>query len=319
MKSIVGLAGVVALLQAVSAAAQPFPTKPIQVIVAFPPGGRIDLVARQVAQKMTENLGQPLVIVNKPGGNTNIAAEFVARAPADGYTVFHCIDSTLTINPALYEKLPFDPIRDFAPISRLVLGSSLLVANARLPIRTARELFEHAKSNPGKINYGATSPSTQLTVEQFKSATGVNIVHIPYKGTAQLVQALVAGEIDFVVDGVEAYVSHIKAGKLRPLATFGSARDILLPDVPTAREAGFPEVEKTSWWGWFAPAGTPRPVVTRLNASMNWALTQPDLKEKLTAFGTLPSPSTPEELAADLKSDVAKWPPMIKAAGIRVE
>jgi tripartite-type tricarboxylate transporter receptor subunit TctC len=302
-----------------TAAAQSWPSKPLRVIVAFPPGGSVDLLARYMGQKMVENLGQPVLVENRPGGNTNIAAEFVARSPADGYTILHTLDSTLTINQALYEKIPFDPVKDFAPVSRIVIGNTLIASSASLPVRSVRELFEYAKANPGKLNYGATAASTQILAEQFKALTGANIVYVPYKGTAQLVPALLNGEIHFIIDGVTLYVPYIKEGKMRALATFAPVKDLLLPDAPTIREAGFPQLERRTWWGWFAAAGTPSPIVSRLNASIVWAMGQPDLREKVMGLGLFPNTSTPEELAADVKADIARWTPIIKAAGLKAD
>lgn len=297
--------------------AQNFPVKPVRVIVAFPPGGSVDLLARYIAPKMAENLGQSFVVENRPGGNSNIAAEHVARATPDGYTIFHTLDSTLTLNGALYSNVPFDPIKDFAPLSRLVTGNSLLVVNPGVPARNLRELIEHAKANPGKLNYGATAASTQISAEQMKALFGIKIVHIPYKGTAQLVPALATGEIHIVIDGVTNYVPLIKEGKLRAIATFAPGRDLLLPNVPGVRESGFPELERPTWWAWFATGGTPRPVVTRLNQALVWSLSQPDLREKILGIGLQPSSSTPDELAQILAADVAKWGALIKTYGIK--
>ncbi len=317
MKRILLLAALACASMAVQA--QQYPSKAIRVIVAFPPGGSVDLLARYMAQKMVENLGQPLVVENRPGGNTNIAAEHVARSAPDGYTILHTLDSTLTLNQALYEKVPFDPVRDFAPVSRIVIGNTLIAAGSKVPARTVKELFDYAKANPGKLNYGATAASTQILAEQFKALLGVNIVYVPYKGTAQLIPALLNGEIDFIIDGVTLYVPYIKEGKMRGLATFAPFHDLLLPNVQTIREAGFPQLERRTWWGWFSTGGTPQPVVARLNSAIVWAMAQPDLKEKVMGLGLFPDTSTPEQLAADLRNDIAKWTPIIKAAGLKAD
>jgi tripartite-type tricarboxylate transporter receptor subunit TctC len=307
-----------ATLVATSAAAQQFPTKPIRFIVAYPPGGSVDLHARHIGAKMSENLGQPVVIENRPGGNTHIGAEVVARAAPDGYTLFHTLDSTMTLNQALYSKLPFDPVKDFAPVARLASGNSIIVVHPSVPAKTMRELIDYAKANPGKLNFGATSANTQLTGEQIRMM-GANIVYVPYKGTQQLVQAVVSGEIQIVIDGLTNYVPFVKEGKLRGLATLAPGKDILLPEVPTIRDAGYPDLERLGWWALFAPAATPRPVVNRLYDAAMWALKQPDVLEKQAALGLVPRPGSPEELGAQVKADIAKWTPLVRAAGIKLD
>jgi tripartite-type tricarboxylate transporter receptor subunit TctC len=307
-----------ATLVATSAAAQQFPTRPIRFIVAYPPGGSVDLHARHIGAKMSENLGQPVVIENRPGGNTHIAAEVVAKAAPDGYTLFHTLDSTMTLNQALYSKLPFDPVKDFAPVARLASGNSIIVVNPAVPAKTMRELIDYAKANPGKLNFGATSANTQLTGEQIRML-GANIVYVPYKGTQQLVQAVVSGEIQIVIDGLTNYVPFVKEGKLRGLATLAPGKDILLPGVQTIREAGYPDLERLGWWALFAPAATPRPVVTRLYDAAMWALKQPDFLEKQAALGLVPRPGSPEELGAQVKADIARWTPLVRAAGIKLD
>ena len=298
--------------------AQQFPTRPIRFIVAYPPGGSVDLHARHIGAKMGENLGQPIVVENRPGGNTHIGAEVVAKAPPDGYTLFHTLDSTMTLNQALYAKLPFDPVKDFAPVARLASGNSIIVVHPSVPVKSVKELVDYAKANPGKLNFGATSANTQLTGEQLKMA-GANLVYVPYKGTQQLVQAVVSGEIQIVIDGLTNYVPFVKDGKLRGLATLAPGKDILLPDVPTIRDAGFPDLERLGWWALFAPAGTPQPVVMRLNSAALWALKQPDFLEKQALLGLVPRPSTPDELGAQVKADIAKWTPLVKQAGIKLD
>jgi tripartite-type tricarboxylate transporter receptor subunit TctC len=297
---------------------QAFPTKPIRFIVAYPPGGSVDVHARHIGQKMAENLGQPVVVEDRPGGNTHIAAEVVAHSAPDGYTLFHTLDSTMTLNQALFSKIPFDPVKDFAPVARLASGNSIVVVNPKVPVKSIKELIDYARANPGKINFGATSANTQLTGEQMRML-GADMVYVPYKGTAQLLQAVVTGEIQVVIDGLTNYVPFVKEGKLRGLATLAPGRDILLPELPNVREAGYPDMERLGWWGLFAPAGTPQPVIARLNAAALWALKQPDFLEKQAALGLVARPSTPEELGALVKSDIAKWTPLVKAAGIKLD
>jgi tripartite-type tricarboxylate transporter receptor subunit TctC len=307
-----------AALLAAPALAQQFPARPIRFIVAYPPGGSVDLHARHIGAKMAENLGQPVVIENRPGGNTHIGAEVVARAAPDGHTLFHTLDSTMTLNQALYSKLPFDPVKDFAPVARLASGNSVIVVHPSVPARSVRELVDYAGANPGKLNFGATSANTQLTGEQLKMA-GASMVYVPYKGTQQLLQAVVAGEIQVVIDGLTNYVPFVKDGKLRALATLAPGKDILLPDAPTIRDAGYPDLERLGWWALFAPAATPQPVIARLNAAALWALRQPDFLEKQASLGLVPRPSSPEELGAQVKADIARWTPLVKAAGIKLD
>ncbi len=306
------------LLAAVPAAAQQFPTKPIRFIVAFPPGGSVDLHARYVGAKMAENLGQPVVIENRPGGNTHVGAEVVVHAAPDGYTLFHTLDSTITLNQALYAKIPFDPVKDFTPVARLASGNSIIVVNPAVPVRNIRELIDYAKANPGKLNFGATAATTQLTGEQLKTL-GAVMVHVPYKGTAQMVPAVTSGEIHLVIDGHTNYVPFVKDGKLRALGLVSPGRDALLPDVPTVREQGYAELERLGWWALFGPANMSPVVVARLNNAAMWTLKQPDFLEKQAALGLTPRPGTPEELGAQVKADIARWTPIIKAAGIKLD
>lgn len=311
------LAGTFALSMA-PVLAQQFPTKTIRFIVAFPPGGSVDLHARYVAAKMSENLGQPVIIENRPGGNTHVGAEVVVRSNPDGYTLFHTLDSTITLNQALYAKIPFDPIKDFTPVARLASGNSIIVVHPSVPVKNMRELVEYAKVNPNKLNFGATAATTQLTGEQLR-ALGAPMTHVPYKGTAQLVPAVTSGEIHLVIDGHTNYVPFVKEGKLRAIGLVSPGKDALLPDVPNVREQGFPELERLGWWALFGPANLPAPVLSRLSNAALWTLKQPDFLEKQAALGLTPRPGTPEELAAQVKADIARWTPIIKAAGIKLD
>ncbi len=313
------LAGALAGLALAPAFAQQYPTRPIRVVVSFPPGGGVDFLARTVAAKVAENLGQPVIVDNRVGGNTIVAAESVAHAPPDGYTILHALDFTMTQNPALYVKLPYDPVKDFAPVGQLSAGMAVLVTNAKQPFRTLKELVAHARANPGKLNFGASAVTTRLIGEQLRSEGGVDMVFVPYKGTVPMVQAILANEVDFVVDGTPIYVPHVKEGKMRALAVSGSSRYYALPDVPTVAEAGFPALTSGNWIGWFAPAGTPRPIIGRLNAEVIKALSDAGVKEKITNFGFSAKTGSPEELGAMLIEDLAHWAPIIKASGIKPE
>ncbi len=297
---------------------QAYPSRPIRLIISFPPGGGIDVTARSLAQKLSEQMGQPVVVDNRAGGNTVISADVAAHSAPDGYTLFMPLEFTMTQNPALYDKLPYDPVRDFVPVSRVSRTNLLFVTHARAPFHNLNELVGYARTNPGKLNFAASAVLTRLMGEQLKSAAGIDMVFVPYKGTAPMVQALLAGEIDLVIDGTSAYVPHIKSGKLRGLAT-GGPRHAQIPDVPTAGEQGYPQVESSGWLAVFAPAGTPQPIVTRLNAEIVKALASDDMKSKMDAIGVTLVSSTPEQLAVLLKEDIARWTPIIKAAGIKAD
>ncbi len=297
---------------------QAYPSRPIRLIISFPPGGGIDVTARSLAQKLSEQMGQPVVVDNRAGGNTVISADVVAHSAPDGYTLFMPLEFTMTQNPALYDKLPYDPVRDFVPVSRVSRTNLLFVTHARAPFHNLNELVGYARTNPGKLNFAASAVLTRLMGEQLKRAAGIDMVFVPYKGTAPMVQALLAGEIDLVIDGTSAYVPHIKSGKLRGLAT-GGPRHAQIPDVPTAGEQGYPQVESSGWLAVFAPAGTPQPIVTRLNAEIVKALSSEDMRSKMDAIGVSLVSSTPEQLAALLKDDIARWTPIIKAAGIKAD
>ena len=299
--------------------AQQYPSRPIRLIISFPAGGGVDTAARILAQKMGESMGQQVVVDNRPGGNTVISAEAAARTAPDGYTIFMPLDFTMTMNTSLFTKLPYDPLRYFSPITQVVSGNMIIVANPKVPGRNFQEVIAYARANPGKLNYGASAMLTRLIGEQIKYATRTEMVYVPYKGTAPMVQAVLGGEIELVVDGLPIYVQHVKEGKLRALATTGPKRDALLPETPTVRELGFPELEVRSWLSLFAPAGTPRSVVAKLNAEAAKALADPGARERLAAMGFEPIPGSPEQLTAAVKADTAKWAPMIKAAGISLD
>jgi tripartite-type tricarboxylate transporter receptor subunit TctC len=299
------------------ALSQQFPSKPLRIVISFPPGGSVDFLARAVGEKMAEGLGQPVLVENRPGANSIIAAETVARAPADGYSLFMPLDTTLTQNPSLLAKLPYDPVRDFAPISQITAGYMILVTHPNSGFRTLAELVAYAKANPGKLNIAVTGVNNQLVAYQLRTITGVDIVNVPYKGTVPMLQALLAGDVHLVADGASAYMPNVKQGKLVVMASTAPTR--YLPDVATVRELGYPLLESTSWIGLFAPGGTPQPIVSRLNALVVKALASPDLRDRLIASGLVPVSSTPEQLGAMLREDIAKWAPIIKAAGLKLE
>ncbi|MFM9968593.1 MAG: Bug family tripartite tricarboxylate transporter substrate binding protein [Burkholderiales bacterium] len=320
------LAAMAALMVSVCAApvlaqsaAPPYPSKPIRLVISYPAGGGIDLTARAIAQKLGESLSQTVIVDNRVGGNTIVSAEFAARAAPDGYTLFMPLDSTMTQYQALYEKLPYDPVRDFVPITRVSRTNSLLVTHPKAPFRTLEEFVAYGRANPGKLNFAASATTTRLVGEILKSTANIDMVFVPYKGSAPMIPALMSAEIDLVIDGMSAYVPAIKQGKLRPVALAGPVRNPHLPDTPTTREAGYPQIEASGWLGVFAPAGTPAPIISRLNTELVNALKGADLGAKLEGMGITVVSSTPEELAALLRADIAKWSPVIKARGIKAD
>jgi tripartite-type tricarboxylate transporter receptor subunit TctC len=300
--------------------AQQYPSKPVRLIVSFTPGASIDLSARALGQRVGESLRQAFVVENRAGGNTIVSAELAAKAPPDGYTLFMALDTTMTLVPALYEKIGYDPLRDFAPIGQVSLGSYVLIAPARAPYRTVAELVAHAKANPARMNFGASTAFTQLLTVMLRSAAGIDVTYVPYKGGPPMMQALMAGELDLTVDGIPLYVALAKAGKVVPLAVTGTTRAVQFPNTPTMRESGYPQLEAHSWTGWFAPAGTPDPIVRRLNAELNRALNDPAFAQRNLDAGQNPLvSSTPEELGDMVKQGLAKWGPLVKSSGIKLD
>jgi tripartite-type tricarboxylate transporter receptor subunit TctC len=297
--------------------AQSYPAKPVRVIVPFAAGGGTDVLGRLVAAGAREPLGQTLVVENRAGAGTIIGTEAAAKSAPDGYTVLITLDQSMTMNPALYDKLPYDPERDFAPVSLLAVSSRLYVATLTAPGRNLRELVGYARVNPGKLNYGSGAISGQVVGEQLMLASGAKMVFVSYNGGAPALQALLAGDIQFVIADVTTFAPGVRDGRLRGLAVSGPKRVPQLPGVPTLREAGFPELEGQAWWAMFVPAGTPRAVVERLNAAVVKAVASPETRQKIEALGTEPASSSPEQLAAMLKKDMATWGGIIRKAGIK--
>ena len=301
------------------ACAQPgYPSRTIRLIVSFPPGGVSDTVGRQLAQKLQEQMGQPVIVDNRPGGNFIVAATAAAGAPADGHTIFMAVDSTMTLNPLQFEKLPYDPFRDFAPISLIAAQALFIVASSKAPGRSLSELVAYAKANPGKLTFGASALAAQLIAEQIKLKNGVDMLHVPFKGPPPMLQALLNGEVDFAVTTFVPYASHAREGRLRGLAVTGTRRDAPAPDVPTLTELGYPELTYRFWLGMFAPAGTPGPVLDRLNAEINKALGEPDLAQRLVAAGLEPTPSSAAQLRQVMRDDLEKWTRVVRAANIKL-
>ena len=307
---------------AASALAQQYPAKPIRIIVPYPAGGGIDIMSRQIAQHLALRFNGSVVVENKPGAGTLVAAETVARAAPDGHTLMVTTDATLTINPHLYAKLPYDPVKDFVPVTQLVFLNQLLLANANLPANNLKELLAFAKANPGKLNYASYGVGSQphLAMEILKSQAGVDIVHVPYKGIPQAVPAAIAGEVQLTFSGAASSQAHIKAGRLKALAIGGAKRLSIMPEVPTFAESGYPEVPANAWFGLFAPAGTAREVVSTLHAEVTKMLREPDyLQKEIVAKGYELVAGTPQEFATFLSADSIRNARAVKISGARAD
>jgi tripartite-type tricarboxylate transporter receptor subunit TctC len=315
------LVAAVALLAAGGAPAQQYPSKPVRVIVPFPPGGGADAIARMFGERMAEGLQQQVLVENRPGGNAVIGAEAVARAPADGYTLLFAIDAIMTLNPHMSAKLPYDPEQDFAPVSLSSRYAMLITANpaSRRQLSSFGSLVAYARANPGKLNYGAGSVVAQLASELIKSVTGTDMVYVPFKGSAPAVLALISGDIDWLMSDFNAVLGQVRGGKLKAVATTGGQRSSVLPDTPTIREAGFDRLEITGWNAFFAPAGTPPPVIERLNREINAVVAQPKFVQRFREItASEPAGSTPAELTELRRADLAKWGALIKANNITI-
>jgi len=311
----------VSLAPLVTQAQPAFPTKPITIIVPFSAGGTTDILARVVGLYMGTDLGQPVVVDNRAGAGGNIGGQAAARATADGYTLFMGTVGTHAINQSLYKKMPFDPIKDFAPLSRVAMVPNLLVANPSQPYKNVKEMIAYAKANPGKINFGSSGngSSIHLSGELFKQMAGVDMQHVPYRGSAPAVSDLLGGQISVMFDNMPSAIPHVKGGKLRALAVTTAKRSPALPDVPTIAEAGVPGYEATSWFGLLAPAGTPAPIVAKLNASILKALADPEVKKKLAEQGAEPFGEKPEQFAAFIQAETAKWGKVVKDSGASLD
>lgn len=301
--------------------AQTYPLKTIRFIVPFTPGGSNDVVARVVGQKLSEAWKQPVVVENKPGAGGNIGAEAAARAAPDGYTFLIAANNILAINPSLYDKVLFDPLEDFAPVTLFGTLPILLVVNPSVPAKSVQELIAFGKSSPDGLTYasGGSGTPQHLSAELFKSITGVTTVHIPYKGNAPAVTDVMGGQVQMLFSPVNSVVPHVKTGKLRALGVAGTARLPYLPDVPTIAEAGVPGFQSDIWLALVAPAGTPKDIVDKMGREVTAILAQPDVKEKLAAQGIEPAASSPEELTRLIKDDLVRWAKVIKESGARAQ
>ena len=314
------LALVLSLVGATSALAQTYPTRPVRLVVGFTPGGGVDINARLLAPKLSEYLGQQVIVENRPGAGTNIANEFVARSAPDGYTLL-INTAALAINMSLYRNLPFDALRDFAPISVFSESPNVLVVNAKLPAQNLNELLAMARNAPGKLNYSSAGVGTtqHLAAELLKLRTGTHIVHVPYKGTAPSLTGLIAGEVDLSFANVPSIQAHLKTGRLRALATAAPQRDPQLPDVPTMKEAGVEGVEVVVWYGVLAPAGTPGEIVGTLAGAIARAARDNEVRKRMLEQGAAPVGNTPEEFAKLLRTEVTRWAEVVRVSGARAE
>ncbi len=309
------LAALALAFSASVALAQAYPAKPIRLVVGFTPGGGVDINARLLGPKITEHLGQQVVIDNRPGAGTNIANEHVAKSPPDGYTLL-INTAALAINLSLYKKVAYDA-RDFAPISLFSMSPNILVVHPSVPAKNAKELVALAKSRPGQLNFSSAGSGTtqHLSGELFNLRTGIKTVHVPYKGSAPSLTALISGEVEMTFANIPAISAHVKSGRLRPLANLGPKRSEQLPAVPTLVEAGVKGVEVVVWYGVFAPAGTPRDAVNKLAEAIGRAARSPDIRQKLQDLGAEAVGNTPEEFTKLFREEVARWAEVVKVSG----
>jgi tripartite-type tricarboxylate transporter receptor subunit TctC len=301
--------------------AQGYPAKPIRFVVGFTAGGASDITARIVGQKLTEHFGQPVIIDNRAGASGTIAGSLVAKAPPDGYTLLAGATSILAINPGLYAKLDYDPLRDFAPVSQTVSMPQLLVVHPSVKAMTLKELLALARSKPGELNYSSsgTGSSSHLAMELLKYMTGINVVHVPFKGSGQAMPSLLAGQVQLVFDPIPTSLPHVKSGRLRAIAISTAARSPAIPDLPTVAEAGVPGYESSLWYGVLLPARTPPAIVARLNETVNAILREADVGERFAALGAEPLGSSSAEFGKYIGAEVIKWGKVIKAVGIRAD
>ena len=298
-----------------------YPSKPIRIVVPFTPGGSTDILARAIGQELTKAWGQSVIVDNVPGAGGAIGADKVAKAPADGYTLLMGHIGTLAVNPSLYPKLPYNPVKDFAPVAWVARVPNVLVVHPAVPAKNLKELVALAKAKPGQLNYGSggNGSAANLATEYFKLQTGTSLLHIPYRGTAPAVTDLMGGQIQVLFTGAPAVMSQLKNGQLRALAVSSPQRLDALPEVPTVAESGYKGFEADQWYGVVAPAGTPREIVAKLNDQINQALNAPALKSRLTAEGAVATPNTPEVFGKLIETEIGRWKPVIGSGRVRAD
>ncbi|HUJ00201.1 MAG TPA: tripartite tricarboxylate transporter substrate binding protein [Usitatibacter sp.] len=316
-----GLAAALVLAVASTAHAQPYPSKPIHFVVPYPAGGPLDTVARLLGQKVSESVKQTVIVENKPGAGGNIGADFVAKSAPDGYTILMGAVATHAINPTLYSHIPYDPVKDFAPVTEVAWTPNVLVVNPSLPVTSVKEFIAYAKAHPNQLNFGSgsTGSAGHLAGELFKSMAGVQMVHVPYKGAAPAMQDLIGGQIQLMFDNLASSLGQIRAGRVRALAVTTLKRSSLAPDLPTIAESGLPGFDISTWFGVFAPGGTPQPIVRKLHDEFVQALRAPDVQAKFRTLGAEPVGNTPEEFAAYIRSESQKYAKVVKASGAKVD
>jgi tripartite-type tricarboxylate transporter receptor subunit TctC len=312
---------VLALLASAPAFSQSFPSRPVRFVVPFSPGGSVDTLARTFSPKLADALGQQIVVDNRPGGNGDIGMLIVARAPADGHTIVLGYIANLAIAPSLQAKMPYDPVKDFAPITQPASSPNVLTAHPSVLAKNLKELIALAKASPGKLSFASTGVASvgHLTGELINNLAGIKITHVPYKGSGQAVTDILGGHVNIMYSGFSSTIAHIKSGKLRALAVTGPKRSPALAEVPTIAEQGFPGVEATAWYGVLAPAGTPKPVVARLHGDLVKILKQPDVVQRLDGLGFEIVASTPEQFGAYIRSEIKKWAKVVKASGAKAD
>ena len=319
-KIFLGACALVAVALVAPAAAQSYPTKPVRFILPFPPGGPTDILGRIIGQRLAVQLNQPVVPENRPGAGGNVGTEFGAKQPADGYAIVLASPS-LSISPGLYKKLGYDPVKDFAPITLVAQIPNVLLVHPSVPVKTLKEFVQLAKAHPGKLNFGSggLGTSNHLGSEMLKGLTGINMVHVPYKGSNEAMIGMIGGHVDMVVIGVPPTLPHIKAGRVRPLAVLAAERLPYLSDVPTSKEAGVANYEVITSYGILAPAGTPREVINRLNAEWLKIAVMAETKERMSGAGYEPMTSTPEQYGEFIKTEMVRWAKVIKDANVKIE
>ena len=301
------------------AGAQTYPSKPIRMVVPFAAGGPTDVYARAVGQELTKLLGQPVIVDNRPGAGGNLGADLVAKSPPDGYSVVLGAVGAFAVNMTLYPKMPYDVLRDFAPVSLVAIVPMVLVVNPGVPVKTPKELVELAKSKPGTLSYGSAGNGTSIhmSAEMFKAMTGIDMAHVPYKGAAPAMTDLIGGQVQLMFADATSVIPHVKSGKVRAVAATKHVE--AMPEVPTFAQSGFPSYDPTVWYGVFAPAGTPRYVVLKLNAGIAKSLQARDVRERLIGLGAQPTSSTPEEFTEFVRAEIPRWGKVVKSSGATVD
>jgi tripartite-type tricarboxylate transporter receptor subunit TctC len=309
------------LLAATPALAQTWPNRPLRLVVPFPAAGTTDIIAREVAAELAKSLGQQVVVDNRPGAGGNVGSDIVAKAAPDGYTLVMGTVGTHAINSSVYSKMPYDPVKDFAPVTLVAAVPNVLEVNNALPVRSVKDLIAYARANPGKLNFASSGNGTSihLSGELFKAMAGVDMLHIPYKGSSPAITDLIADQAQLMFDNLPSSIGFIKSGQLRAIAVTTLNRSAALPDIPTINESGVPGFEASSWFGVLAPAGTPKEIVNRLHDDIVKALNTPALKKSMQAQGAEPVGDTPEQFAEHIRTEIAKWAKVVKQSGAHID